>query len=277
MKKQSDSGFLNVGEVSIHFNRWPARNAQNVIFLHGMSSRSDTWEQVINELDEIFDITAIDLRGHGRSGHLAGYYKLEDYAKDIIDVIEKIEIAPVIVVGHSLGAMVAMEAFSRNQSLFRGQILEDPPIFGKEVMQSIDPDRFDGFVRLRDLVSRAFSKQRIEEVLSKQNPSFSYDQIKSMSDSVFPLDTDVLNHLIDKRLDWSDRFQVPACMSGTNTLILYGEFNIGGWLNENHVLRVKSLIHSSNFELWDGSGHSLHRDDPIRFANRLKQFVSDLE
>ena len=277
MKNQPDSGFLNVGEVSIHFDRWPMRNAQRVIFLHGMSSRSETWNEVINELQEIFDITIVDLRGHGRSGHLAGYYVLEDYAKDVIRVIEKLKIAPVIVVGHSLGAMVAMEAFSQNNPLFQGQILEDPPIFGKEIIQYIDPNRFDGFVRLRDLVSCTLSKQRIEEVLSKQNPSLSYDQIKSMSDSVFPLDNDVLNHLIDKRLDWSDRFQVLAGNMGMTTLILYGEFNLGSWLSESHVLRIKSLMSGSNLEHWDGFGHSLHRDDPVRFSKRLKEFVVDLE
>lgn len=73
---------------------------------------------------------AVDARGHGASDRANGSYYIKDHAQDAIGVLEKITqsgTTPVVIFGHSMGALQAMAAATLRPDLVRGLILEDPP------------------------------------------------------------------------------------------------------------------------------------------------------
>ena len=84
-----------------------------VIMLHGWLDNSLTFSQIASELAQISLLHAVDMAGHGHSGHRppGQSYQLMDYVADIAELIEKHicgsdQDAKVDIVGHSLGGII---------------------------------------------------------------------------------------------------------------------------------------------------------------------------
>ena len=71
----------------------------------------------------------IDLRGHGRSGHAPGAYDVDDYGEDVVGVLREQVGRPAVLVGHSLGGVVAWWVAQRHPELVAAAFLEDPPLY----------------------------------------------------------------------------------------------------------------------------------------------------
>src|SRR5438132_7899805 len=78
-----------------------------VVFLHGLSSARTTWARITARIAPRDRIVSIDLRGHGESSRAPGTYTLDNYGADAIAFCEEIVQAPALLVGHSLGGVVA--------------------------------------------------------------------------------------------------------------------------------------------------------------------------
>jgi len=89
-----------------------------ILLVHGLSSSSESWWRVVEELAPHARLTAVDLRGHGASG-AAERYTLSDYASDLPG--EDWD----AVVGHSLGGASAVVAAGR-PGFTRSLVLLDP-------------------------------------------------------------------------------------------------------------------------------------------------------
>ena len=81
-----------------------------MLLLHGVGMRSEFWASLITELRADFCITVVDLPGHGHSESLAASdLNLARYSDRIVDAIDK----ATIVIGHSLGALIALDLAAR--------------------------------------------------------------------------------------------------------------------------------------------------------------------
>ncbi len=105
---------------------------QPVVFLHGMAASLRSWDPFIQELDsEKYQSLAIDLLGFGHSPMPRNV--VYDYKIHIDSVLETITAAgitsPVILVGHSMGALIALRLAAENPSLVNKVITYGLPFF----------------------------------------------------------------------------------------------------------------------------------------------------
>lgn len=98
-----------------------------LVMLHGVTRRWQTFLPVMQALSLRWNVHALDFRGHGQSGRAAGQYTVADYVPDVVDFVQRQFTVPVVLYGHSLGAMVAAAAAARLGSQARAVVLEDPP------------------------------------------------------------------------------------------------------------------------------------------------------
>ena len=82
-----------------------------VVFVHGAGGSSSIWFQQLKAFKSIFNIVMLDLRGHGKSKDvLQKYYDQEytfdDISKDVIEVIDHLEIEKAHFIGVSLGTII---------------------------------------------------------------------------------------------------------------------------------------------------------------------------
>ena len=91
----------------------------------GPADRS-VWNDVVAELESSVRTHAVDLRGSGAASAVPGPYTLERYAADLRELIESLELGPVVVVGHSMGATVALRLAVDAPEVVRALVLIAP-------------------------------------------------------------------------------------------------------------------------------------------------------
>ena len=101
-------------QVTMHGHRISYREAGEagmpvLLLVHGITSSSATWDEVIPALAEHAHVIAPDLLGHGQSDKPAADYSLGALASGLRDLLEVLGHDRVTVVGHSLGGGVAMQ------------------------------------------------------------------------------------------------------------------------------------------------------------------------
>jgi len=83
-----------------------------LLFIHGGLADRSFWEGQHAALSDRFTVVALDLAGHGESGHDRQNWAMPQFAHDVTAVMDGERLARVVVVGNSLGGSVALEAAS---------------------------------------------------------------------------------------------------------------------------------------------------------------------
>jgi pimeloyl-ACP methyl ester carboxylesterase len=84
-----------------------------VMLLHGVTLSADIWHYQLDELARAgLRVLALDLRGHGRSEAGDGRLTLARLAGDVDEVLRQLDLEDVVLVGHSMGGMVALRYLS---------------------------------------------------------------------------------------------------------------------------------------------------------------------
>jgi pimeloyl-ACP methyl ester carboxylesterase len=87
---------------------WPVTEPP-VLFLHGLIGIAEVWQPTIARFAKPHPrCIAIDQRGHGHSPKPAADYSAGRYARDLTDALDALGLDRVHLVGHSMGARVAM-------------------------------------------------------------------------------------------------------------------------------------------------------------------------
>lgn len=113
------------GELFYRLHRHHDPSAPMVVLLHGWTATADLqFFTAYQALAERCSFLVIDHRGHGRGLRPDGRFELEDAADDAAALIEVLGLAPVIVVGYSMGGPVSMLLARRHAHLVRGIVVE---------------------------------------------------------------------------------------------------------------------------------------------------------
>lgn len=104
----SSSGVVGVNGVRLAYTL--CGQGADVVFLHGWMCNRTFWKRQCRELaGRNFRCLAIDFRGHGDSEAPGGGYSVEQLAGDVSALMTTLETGPAVIVGHSMGGMVAQQ------------------------------------------------------------------------------------------------------------------------------------------------------------------------
>jgi N-formylmaleamate deformylase len=102
-----------------------------VVLIPGITSPAVTWGFVAERLGRKFDTYVVDLRGRGLSeGGDALDYSLDAGAADVVEFADALSLPNYIVLGHSMGARIAIRAARSVKSRIKRLVLVDPPVTG---------------------------------------------------------------------------------------------------------------------------------------------------
>ena len=94
-----------------------------LLLIHGLGSSSRDWENQVEPFAKDYQVITLDLRGHGQSSKPTGPYSVRMFAEDTDALIRALGVAPVHVVGISMGGMVAFELAVRFPELLRSMVV----------------------------------------------------------------------------------------------------------------------------------------------------------
>lgn len=134
-----------------------------VLFIHGLGSSSRDWEYQTPFFTKHYQVITFDLRGHGRSAKPPGPYSMRLFAQDAAELIKSLSVAPVHVVGISLGGMIAFQLAVDHPELVKSIVVANS---GPEVIVRTMKDRWQVFFRFA--IIRLLGMRRMGEVLSKR-------------------------------------------------------------------------------------------------------------
>ena len=127
-----------------------------IVLIHGWATDANYWYKQIDPLKAKYTVVTVDLAGHGGSASNRTDWSMGNYGEDVATVVRKIPNPQIILVGHSMGGTVALEANRRIGDRVIGIIVVDalksvglPPLPQAEIDKRIAPFRtnFIGAVR----------------------------------------------------------------------------------------------------------------------------------
>lgn len=129
------------------------RGKNTVYLLHGVTANHFVWEPIYRELSQYFRVIAVDQRGHGRSEKPEGKYSADEYASDLLSLVDRYGAGGLnILVGHSLGARNSIVAGARFGSPVQGVVAIDFTPF-------IEPEVFNSLAKRVEAGDRTFDSQ----------------------------------------------------------------------------------------------------------------------
>ncbi len=262
-------------------------NGPTLLLLHGVTRCGRDWEPILPALTTTWRVISLDQRGHGKSPR-AENYLVADYVADTIHFVKCEVAAPLVIFGHSLGAMVAAAVAAGLPQLVRGIVLEDPPFhtMGNRIAGSAWQTQFLG---MREAARHRGSIKEITDSLENINLPASgggfkrlgelrdRDSLAWSAECLSQLDPEVLTPVIEGR--WLEGYDVAAVLSQVlcPVLLLQADPLAGGALTDADANRVLAALTSSEHIRFPGVGHQLHRDRPDAVTHALQDFAASLQ
>jgi non-heme chloroperoxidase len=237
-----------------------------VVFLHGVTDSWRSFEPVLERLPAAVRAFAVTQRGHGLSSKPYEAYGYADMAEDLRGFMDAIELPSAIIVGHSMGSLVAQRFVINDPQRVAGLVL----IGGFRTIY-----RHPGLTEFWDTA--------VSELRDPIDPGFVRDfQLSTLARKV---PTDFLNSVVVESLHvparvwratfrhflWTPDFSSGLTRYGGPALIAWGDRDAFASREDQEGLR--RLISDSRLVTYAGAGHAVHWEDPARFADDLLEFV----
>jgi len=237
-----------------------------VVFLHGVTDSWRSFEPVLERLPATVRALAVTQRGHGRSSKPAAGYRYGDFSEDLRGFMDALRLPAVVVVGHSMGGMVA-QRFAVDH-----------------------PDRVAGLVLMgafRTICEHSWAQAFWDATVSRLQDPIDTQVARDFQVSTLarPVPPGLLTTVVEESLRvparvWREAFRgfletpdfTPELARVTApALIVWGDRDAYAADVDQEALRA--ALPASRLLVYPGGGHAFHWEDPGRFANDLLAFL----
>lgn len=248
-----------------------------VVFVHGLASSHSMWDPVIARLkSDTTRIISLDLLGFGESPKpLWQTYDARVHAASLRRTLRKLRVvSPVVIVGHSLGALVAVRYASRYPWAVDSLVLCAPPFYEPNDKQTHQAKSLSSLLaQPDDLYLSLYRYSRGRPELAKKLASFV--KRARLIGSHFTVDDATLPAIVSS-LEMSIENQQSlreAKALDTPTYILYGQLD--PFVIKRRLKELAAANPSVQLTSIPAAGHEVYRNWP--FERRVVQTIEDLK
>ena len=253
-----------------------------VVLLHGVVRRWQDFAPVLTSLAGRNRVIAVDHRGHGGSAR-ADRYLVADYIADAAALVGSLE-APAVVIGHSLGALVALGVAAAVPGKVRAIVLEDPP--SANFLARIDDTPYAAQWRaMQSLCGRSRTMRDVALALAevrlpgglRMGDLRDAASLRFLARCLRDLDAAVLTPVLEKR--WLDGFDpvVAAAQVRCPALVLVGDVAVGGMLPPDDAAALEGALADPVRVNLPAVGHQIHALCPELYLRTTSNFLESLE
>jgi pimeloyl-ACP methyl ester carboxylesterase len=125
---EPELGSFDVDGARIAYRAWGPAGGDGVVLVHGGAAHARWWDHIGPLLADDVRVVAPDMSGHGDSAHRESY-RLDQWAEEVVTSATAGEIASApVVIGHSMGGLVALRAGARHGGALRAVAAVDSPV-----------------------------------------------------------------------------------------------------------------------------------------------------
>ena len=143
-----------------------------LVFIHGFGCARSDWDAQVAHFGGRHETVAVDLGGHGTTPGTPDHARIETHGADVAALLRSLQLPPAVIIGHSMGCRVAMEAALRAPEHAKAVVLVDGSRLG-EAGSTAHLVRGDG---LRKLGYAAFVRGAFEQMFAP-----GYDKAKAQT------------------------------------------------------------------------------------------------
>lgn len=155
------SGFVTTGDITLYVRREGSATGTPLVFINSLGTDHRIWDAVVPALAADYPIVRYDKRGHGLSDCPPAPYTIRDHMHDLTELLAALNIQQAILIGISVGGMIAMDFAAANPQQVAALVLCDtyPKIGTAEMWNDrINTLRVHGMAALSDtIVARWFA------------------------------------------------------------------------------------------------------------------------
>ena len=249
----------------MHYTR-TGGSKPSIILLHGLTANGACWAALAHAVEEDYDVIMPDARGHGRSSIPDYGYRYEDHASDVVGLIDALRLSKPILIGHSMGGMIAAVVASRHPELLRCLVLADPTFLSPKVQREIR----DSEVAEQH---RRFLKMSLDDVVAEarlRHPDRSLDIIELIARARLQTSMGAFDVLTPPSPNY---IQVVSAIEIPSLLVIGGSTGV---VSPDVAADLQRLNPRLQVEQIPEVGHGLHYDQPERFAVVVKSFLRSI-
>jgi len=154
---QPKSELATIGGLQLHYLDWGNAAAPPLVCVHGYTSSADAFNGFARHFRDRFHIVALDVRGHGESAWSpSGAYTYRDQAGDLAAFADRLGLGQFILLGTSMGGIIAMTYAVEHGQRLRALVLNDigPEVeHGSQRIMQMVGSRPDEFATLDDAMA----------------------------------------------------------------------------------------------------------------------------
>jgi pimeloyl-ACP methyl ester carboxylesterase len=259
-----------------------------LVLLHGLGRSWHVFLPLIPALSLRWQIYAVDLRGHGKSSHVARGYHGPEYSSDISAFLRERIGHPAILFGHSLGAMISMWVAAAAPELVRALILGD-----NMILSSTLPTGYASlFSALRDLVCKGGTVEELAQGLAKvrirvpgideavdlgELPGNDEAYLRSWARYLQQVDPVAYEMTLDGSSvqGWDGEAMLKQIQCPT--LLLQANPSLGGMMSDHDVNRACALLARPVRVKCPTLGHALFIQNPEPVLRAVTNFLESLD
>jgi 3-oxoadipate enol-lactonase len=238
------------------------------MLIHGVGTDGTSWDQIAAALAPEFRLLRLDLRGHGRSGHIEGALTLEDFMQDVIDVLDACAVPAAHVVGFSLGGMIAQGIALQHAHRVRRLVLLSA-LAGRTAEEREQMQARLAILRKQGIaaISEAYQERWFTPEFIARNPDLVDRRMRQLQENHGPSYTAAYTVLSTS--DLGDRLHAIHAP----TLIATGEHDIGS--NTGMARFMHAQIEGSRLAILPGLRHSILVEAPELVTRLLRDFLRE--
>ena len=255
--------------VRMEFVEQGPANGMPVVFLHGVTDSWCSFERVLPLLPSEVHAFAVSARGHGGSSRPDRGYLIADMSRDLRAFMDAMGLDTAVVVGHSMGAMVAQRFVADHPERVRGFVLM--AAFATLFQDPVVTDFYQSaIVSLADPIDAAFAREWQESTLARPIPR---EYLETIVAETLKVPARVWRDAFEGFLNTPDfsgeltRVRVPC-------LIAWGDED--GYTRRESQDRLAAVIPGARLVIYEGGGHAFHWEEPARFVADLSAFLASL-
>lgn len=245
-------------------------SGEPVIILHGIFGMLDNWHNFASKLSSHFQVITVDQRNHGRSGHSEDFnYDL--MCEDIRELIMKLEIEKINLIGHSMGGKAAMNFALKYPDNTNNLIVVDIGIkkyrksheFIFEALDELDINMMNSRTEIELFLNQYIPNEAIVKFLMK-NIARHHNENKFFWKMNFKILEKNYEHIISEVKSNNHFYGSTLFVKGANS----------DYLHEDELPQIRKLFPNAQMNVIDGAGHWIHAEKEDELINAITNFLS---
>jgi pimeloyl-ACP methyl ester carboxylesterase len=234
----------------------------SLVFVHGWSCDKSYWSNQVKAFSPKYKVVTIDLAGHGESGLERSDYTLQSFSEDVAAVVNKLGLKKIILIGHSMGGPVIIEAAIR----LKGKVIG---LVGADTFQNL---------------GETFPEDQMQQFLKPFKENF-VETTKGFVKTMFPptADSILVKKVADDMSSAPPQIAVSAMenMFKDNAISALKELDapiisINCDLYPVKVEENRKQVKSFEVKMMNGVGHFVMLEDPAKFNQLLQESIDEL-